>query len=49
MKIRKNLNESAENPDWRDIANTTLTNLGLFDGQEPNESLEEFFDTYLNL
>lgn len=49
LKIRKNLNESAENPDWRDIANTTLTNLGLFDGQEPNESLEEFFYTYLNL
>lgn len=49
LKIRKNLNESAKNRDWRDFANTTLTNLGLFDGQEPNESLEEFFDTYLNL
>ena len=47
--IRKNVNESRKQQKWVEVKKSSIKSLGLFDGEEPNNSLEEFFDTYMNL
>ena len=49
LVIRKNVNENREQQDWVEVKKSSIKSLGLFDGEEPNNSLEEFFDTYMNL
>ena len=49
LVIRKNVNESRENQEWDVVKKASIKSLGLFDGQDPNNSLEEFFDIYMNL
>ena len=49
LSIRKNVNESQKNQKWNEVKEASIESLGLFDGQEPNSSLEEFFDIYMNL
>lgn len=47
--IRRNIHESVDNKEWVDAKVTSIKELGLFDGQEPNTALEIFFDVYMNL
>jgi hypothetical protein len=49
LVIRKNVNENREQQEWVEVKKSSIKSLGLFDGEEPNNSLEEFFDTYMNL
>lgn len=50
LKIRRNVNESLQNPKWVEAVDyASIESLGLFDGKEPNKSLEDFFDIYLGL
>lgn len=49
LVIRKNVNENREQQEWVEVKKSSIKSLGLFDGKEPNNSLEEFFDIYMNL
>lgn len=49
LKIRRNIHDSHEKVEWVEAKVTSIKELGLFDGQEPNTALEIFFGAYMNL
>ena len=49
LKIRRNIYDSKERVEWVDAKETSIRELGLFDREEPNAALEEFFNAYMNL